>query len=130
MTLSERTELVKYRMNRAKETFSDVEFQVENRKWSTAVNRLYYACYYAVTALLLWNELNTKTHNGVRQMFALHFIKTNIIDRKHADIYTDIFDMRQTGDYGDFIIIDENKIIALLQPARELIGIIEKNLPK
>ena len=33
--------------------------------------------------------------------------------------------MRQTGDYGDFIIFEEGKVVALLQPARELILQIE-----
>lgn len=57
-------ELVKYRINRARETFTDVEFQVAHGKWNTAANRLYCACYYAVTAQLIWNEIYTKTHSG------------------------------------------------------------------
>ncbi|NDC40767.1 MAG: hypothetical protein EBZ77_04320 [Chitinophagia bacterium] len=63
-------------------------------------------------------------------MFALHFIRTNVMDIKLADVYTDIFEMRQTGDYDDFIVIDEHKVIPLLQPALELIGTIEALLPE
>ena len=117
MNKADKTELVTYRINRAKETLSEVEFHVENKKWNTAVNRLYYACYYAVTALLIWNDISTKTHNGVRQMFGLHFIKPGIISEKHGFFYTDIFEMRQTGDYDDFIVFEEDKVVALLAPA-------------
>lgn len=98
MTNEERLELTSYRIKRAKETLLEVEFQIANQKWNTAVNRMYYACYYAVIALLNWNGVNTKTHSGVRQMFGLHFIKTGIISLELGDFYTDIFEMRHTGD--------------------------------
>lgn len=38
---------------------------VANKKWNSAVNRLYYAVYYAVSALLVKNEIEAKTHAGV-----------------------------------------------------------------
>jgi uncharacterized protein (UPF0332 family) len=118
-------QLVTYRINRAKETLSEVEFQIENQKWNTAVNRLYYACYYAVIALLIRNDINTKTHAGVRQMFGLHFIKTGRIDIELGDFYTDIFEMRHTGDYDDFIVFEAETVIALLPAATKLIHRIE-----
>ncbi|MDR2058337.1 MAG: HEPN domain-containing protein [Dysgonamonadaceae bacterium] len=40
------------------------------------MNRLYYACYYAVTALLINSGIEAQTHAGVRRMLALHFTKT------------------------------------------------------
>ena len=85
MTGEEKIELVNYRLTRAKETLEEVSFQMENQKWNTAVNRLYYACYYAVSALLIWKEINTKTHSGTRQMFGLHFIKPEIISEQAGD---------------------------------------------
>ena len=49
----DRNEIVKYRISKAQETFREVEKHIENELWNTAINRLYYACYYAVTALLI-----------------------------------------------------------------------------
>jgi enterochelin esterase family protein len=43
---------------------------IENNKWNTAVNRLYYACFYAVIALLLKNDIETQSHNGARTKFS------------------------------------------------------------
>ncbi len=40
-----------YRIQRAKETISEVEKHIENKFWNTAINRMYYACFYAVGAL-------------------------------------------------------------------------------
>lgn len=56
MKEEERKELVEYRFSKAKKTLEEVDLHIENELWNTAVNRLYYACYYAVSALLLKNK--------------------------------------------------------------------------
>ena len=76
---------------------------IENLLWNTAVNRLYYACFYAVTALLHNSNLDTKTHSGVKRMFSLHFIKNGLISEDIGAFYTDLFNMRQNADYEDEI---------------------------
>ena len=43
-------------------------------------------------------------------MFALYFVKPGIIPVKHGDVYTDMFEMRQSGDYDDFIVFEESKV--------------------
>ena len=92
------------------------------------MNRLYYACYYAVTALLVSREIETTTHAGVRQMFGLHFVKTDIIARDLGRFYSDIFDMRQTGDYEDYIDFTEEDVLDLLPSANTLMSNIERLL--
>jgi uncharacterized protein (UPF0332 family) len=125
MNQEERQKLVKYRINKARETFSEVDLHIENNLWNTAVNRLYYACYYAVIALLIDKDIHAQTHSGVRQMFGLHFIKTGIIDKEAGKFYTDIFDLRQTGDYDDYIDFKKEDVLELIEPANELISKIE-----
>ena len=130
MNQKERQELVKYRITKARKTFKEVNLHVENKLWNTAVNRLYYACYYAVIALLLDEDIQAQAHSGVRQMFGLHFIKTGIIDKESGKFYTDIFDMRQTGDYDDYIDFKKEDVLDLIEPANELITKIEGLLKK
>ena len=103
---------------------------VENKLWNTAVNRLYYACYYAVIALLIDKDIKAQTHSGVRQMFGLHFVKSGLIDKESGKFYTDIFDMRQTGDYDDYIDFRKEDVLDLIDPANELISKIEMLLSK
>jgi len=126
MTDLEREELVSYRINRAFQTLKEIDILIENQLWSTAINRLYYACYYAVIALLLKNGIIPQTHSGVRQMFGLHFIKTGLIASDLGKFYSDIFDKRQTGDYDDFIVMNEKDVIGLIPSAKELIRTIEE----
>ena len=46
-------DLVLYRMARAQETLEDARILANAGRWNACVNRLYYACFYAVSALLV-----------------------------------------------------------------------------
>jgi uncharacterized protein (UPF0332 family) len=118
-------ELIKYRINRAKETYGEVEGLIKLGYLNTAVNRIYYACYYAVSALMIKNGLSAKSHAGVRQMFGLHFVKTGLISKEHAKYFTDLFDRRQTGDYDDFVEYKKETVEDLYTPALDFITAIE-----
>ncbi|WP_373515144.1 HEPN domain-containing protein [Persicitalea sp.] len=128
MKEKDREALARYRIQRARETFDEVSILIENGLWNTAVNRLYYASYYAVIALLIKHEINTNTHAGVRQMFGLHFVKTGIVDKELGKFYSSIFTMRQNGDYEDYFEFSEEEVLAWLEPADELINKIEELL--
>lgn len=128
MNDQDRIELANYRIKRAKDTLLEINLHIENKLWSTAVNRLYYACYYAVSALLVKNNIGAQTHGDTRQMFGLHFIKTGLIPKESGKFYTDIFDKRQTGDYDDFVEIGKEDVICLLEPAKRLVLEIENLL--
>ena len=68
--------LVAYRIQRAYETLREAEVMIRESFYNAAINRLYYACYYATVALLLKYDIQTQTHNGVKTMLGLHFIST------------------------------------------------------
>jgi uncharacterized protein (UPF0332 family) len=53
MTVNNKSEYIKYRFNRRQESFDEALIMIENKKWNTAISRLYYSCYYAAIALLL-----------------------------------------------------------------------------
>jgi uncharacterized protein (UPF0332 family) len=60
-------EYAEYRIKRARETISEVQTLIENKFWNTAVNRMYYACFYAVGALLIKQDIVTSSHSGTRK---------------------------------------------------------------
>ena len=128
MNDKDRKELVVYRIHRAKETLKEIDILVDNELWNTTINRLYYACYFAVIGLLVSKEIVTQTHSGVRMMFGLHFVKTGIINKELGKFYTDIFDKRQTGDYDDFVDFSKEEVLNMILPAKQLIDSIEKIL--
>ena len=81
-------------------------------------------------ALLIDKNIHAQTHSGVRQMFGLHFVKSGFIDKESGKFYSDIFDMRQAGDYDDYIDFKKEDVLDLIGPANELITKIEILLSK
>jgi uncharacterized protein (UPF0332 family) len=76
-------DLIDYRIKRAFETLNEAEKMMENEFWNASVNRIYYACYYSVSGLLLKKGVDTSTHKGIRQMFGLHFVQTGTVSREY-----------------------------------------------
>lgn len=116
---------INYRITRAWDTLDDAKILAEKEKWNSTINRLYYAVYYAVMALLLKYELNPTTHNGAKTNFTEHFIKTQKIDKQYGKIYAQLFIWRQKGDYDDLFDFEENQVMQYFEPVKELIRIIE-----
>ena len=54
-----RTDLVKYRMERANETLQEARLLAKEGYYNATFNRLYYACFYAALALLAKNGIPT-----------------------------------------------------------------------
>ena len=84
MTEYKPEDYAKYRIEKAQSTIKEVEVLIENKFWNSAINRMYYACFYAVTALLIKHEIHTSSHSGVRQKFGLHFVQTGKIEKNLA----------------------------------------------
>ena len=103
-------ELVLYRLQRARETLKDARILAQAQRWNPCVNRLYYACFYAVSALLIQEGLSSSKHSGVRSLFNRHFVKTNKVSKETARIFNDLFERRQEGDYMDFISFKESQV--------------------
>ena len=115
-------DLIRYRLERAKETILEAEKMAEIDHWNTCINRLYYACFYAVSALLLANDLSSTKHSGVIGMFNLHFIKTEILSKSSGRLFNNLFIYRQQSDYEDMFTMDESKVLPLITQTKELKG--------
>lgn len=118
-------DFVKYRMERARDVYEDALILAENKKWNSTINRLYYAAYYAVTALLLNSNFNTGTYNGAKSKFSEHFIKEGTITKEHGKVYSQLFTWRHKGDYDDLFDFDEQQVRPYIAPVEELIDSIE-----
>ena len=121
----ERIDLVNYRIEKAKNAFAEIPVLIENQFFGTAMNWLYYACFYAVTALLINDGCEAHTHSGVKTSLGLYFIKENKLDKSFAKMYDQLFNLRQKGDYEDWVYIKEEDILPYIAPAEEFIKTIE-----
>ena len=124
-------DLIQYRLRRSFETLEDARILAKAERWNACVNRLYYACFYAVTALLSQQDLHSSKHSGIRSLFNLHFVKTSIVPKDYTTTYNDLFEQRQESDYVDFVIFESSQIQPLIPKAESFVeliaNLIEKN---
>lgn len=113
--------LIDYRMQRAYDTLKEAEVMNRESFYNAAVNRLYYACYYAAVALLLKYDIQTQTHNGVKTMLGLHFISTGKLSIKIGKTFGTLFEKRHSGDYDDFVYCDQELVDSLCPQAKSFI---------
>ena len=117
-----------YRIERAETTFNDAVILYNSKSWNSCVNRLYYASFYMVSALLLTHKIEAKTHNGVRISFFREFIKNGEIEKKFGKLYTDLFAWRNEGDYADFIDFDEETLNTVLPFTKEFLDLLREKI--
>ena len=102
LTDEQRISIVKYRIENAHSTLAEVQSHIKNGYYNTAVNRMYYACYYAACAILIAYGIETKSHDGVRQKIGQNLVLTGKLSPELGRFYSRLFSKRSTGDYDDF----------------------------
>jgi uncharacterized protein (UPF0332 family) len=125
MTKSIKQDYISYRLKSSKETLEAARLLAKNEHWNSSINRLYYSCFYAISALLYKYDINANSHAGLKHQFTLHFIKKEVIDKELGRVFVELFDWRQKGDYGDFYDFDKDKTMPLFKPVETLIQTVE-----
>lgn len=92
--------LIKYRLKEADASIEEASVLLrENMSLRAVMNRLYYAMFYAVLALLQEKQLGTSKHMGAIAMFDREFVKNGIFDKEMSKALHRAFQLRQKGDY-------------------------------
>ena len=121
-----RKALVEYRLERAYATMEETAVMTEKEFYNAAVNRLYYACYYATEALLLKHKIEAKSHAGVKAMLGLHFVSKGMVPVTIGKTLSTLYEKRQSGDYDDFIYCDKEMTDDLTIQAQTYIDCLAK----
>jgi uncharacterized protein (UPF0332 family) len=121
---------INYRLEKARKTLEDAKILANSQSWNSSVNRLYYACFYAVIAVLSKYEIESHTHMGAKSQFSLHFIKTGLIDKDSGLLFSDLFDLRHKGDYADFIEFEQSLVNTLIPKVEIFLNQIESLVKK
>jgi len=125
-----REDLIKYRRERAAETLEDARMMFERRRLFSAVNRIYYALFYEVIALLHTKNLSSPKHTGIRALFNKHFVKPGTVDVDIGKFYSKMFDLRQESDYDDLVYFEEEKVKEWLESAENCMKKLEECIDK
>ena len=123
MSLSdeERRAIVLYRIEKAQMAIADIHKLIPLCMWSVIANRLYYALYYAASALLIHNRHKVSTHKGVIALFNLYYIKDGLLPKEDGVLFANIFAFRQGSDYDDFFDATEEDVKRYLPQVEALV---------
>jgi len=119
-------DLIVYRIERARETFEEALLMQREGHWNACANRLYYACYYVVTALLARKGLASSKHTGIKALFNQHFVKIGLISKENGRLYNGLFDARQEGDYVDFVVFERDDVEPWISHVKDFIETISQ----
>lgn len=96
----ERQIIVGLEKEKALNTFAEIEILRQVGLWNNIANRLYYAAFHAVSALLINDHHNVGTHQGAVSMLHQHYVKTGILAKEDGAFYSQLQTMREKSDYN------------------------------
>lgn len=79
---------IRYRIQKSEETYKAACLLADGKMWNSVVNRLYYSCFYAVSALLLSKDIIARSHAGVISQFSENFVRTGVISLENFKTYS------------------------------------------
>jgi len=125
-------EVVGYWVEKAEDSLNAAEDELKAGRLAFSVNRIYYACFYVVSAVLLNKGFKFQKHSGVRAAFHKHLVKAGLVSRENGQLYDELFEARQRGDYIELVRFEKQQVEEWLQKARSFVeavkSLISKNL--
>ena len=120
--------VIKYWMEKAQESMESATSEFNSNRNTTAVRNLYYACFYALTAVLLKEGPAFKKHTAVKAALHKDLIKTGVVEPGWGKFYNRIFDSRHEGDYQPLRIFDAEEVKLYLDEGAGFIAQMQKLL--
>jgi uncharacterized protein (UPF0332 family) len=124
----QRQEIVKLRLENARQALADAAALLERSSFRAAVNRCYYAMYYAASALALKGNKTFHKHSGLIAFFHAEFVKPGLVSRDLGRILQKGFDNRSEADYQDVVRFTPADVESALQEAQRFVREVESYL--
>jgi len=122
-------ELAQYRIQQATESLDEARFLLAGGKSARSViNRAYYAMFYSVLALLVYEEFSSSKHSGVLSYFNRRFIKGGIFDKSLGFGLGKAFELRQRADYRERVEPAEEQARESLHQAERFVEAVTAHL--
>lgn len=117
-------------IERAKERLEEAKILFEEKHYSGAISRAYYAFFEAAHAALITKGISAKTHAGVITLFSLHFVKTEQIPAQFIRFFKQAKEARETADYTFLKDFTKEETERIIQTAEDFVKEIEKRFKK
>lgn len=106
----------------ARDALLSAQFNLDGGFYGVAVNRAYYAFFYAATALLLTVDITRNKHSGVLAAFREHFVKPGTFSVHDSHAYGEALELRNVSDYEMLGKVEEEQARSVVQSADRFIS--------
>ena len=117
----ERKIIVGLEIEKAENIVSQINELEKLSYWDNIANRMYYALFHAVSALLIFDKHNVSTHKGSIVLFGQFYIKTGVFNINDGRLFSQLQTIREKSDYNCAYQTSEDEIKPLIYPTIELI---------
>lgn len=118
----EMTAYIRYRLEKAQEVYEAACVLYRASQWNSVINRLYYACFYSASALLMYKHISAKSHSGVIGQFSECIVRPGIISVEEFRIYAKLLNWRSKGDYNDLFDFSKEDVDSMMEPVNGFIN--------
>lgn len=115
-------DMIKAQIAKSEEKLSAAKSLFKDEFFDDAVSRAYYAVFHAASAVLLAEGITVETHDALKTMFGLKFVKTGKINKRYGRILNTLKDERENGDYDIFTDFDSQEVDDIVKQAEEFVG--------
>ena len=115
-------------IERAEKITEQFETLRQQQYWDTLVNRMYYAAFHAMSALMIHNAISIHTHRGALNAFNKEFVRTEIFTVEEGHLFSKLEGLRERGDYNCFVDATEEETVPLIEPLKALIAKIKSRV--
>lgn len=116
-----RLEIIDYWLKKADEALESARSESLAGRLGFAVNRAYYACFYAASAVLLQMGKKFVKHSGLRAAIHQDLVKTGRLDIRLGKIFDRIFENRQSADYVELWQFEADQVETIIKDASEFV---------
>ena len=108
-------------LEKADKTVGQMRYNMQGGEWEMVANRLYYALFHAVCALLINDKHEVGTHRGAVNKFRLFYVKEGVFTNEEGKLYSQLQSLREDGDYNCSIDVDQDDVEGKVTPTLRLI---------
>ena len=113
--------MVGLELEKADATFAEYVGLTEKGYWNTLANRLYYALFHAVSALLISDGREVGSHKGAAIRFHQYYVRQGLFSEDEGSFYSQMETLREKSDYNCFFNVSEHEICSRIEPTRQFI---------
>lgn len=125
MTDKNRVDLMKYRMEMARERLNSSKVLLDAGSYKDSISRSYYAMFTAIRALLAMDGQDFSKHAGVISFFQKEYVKSGNFDKKYSKYISQAFQIRNNSDYADFFLVSLQDTKEQYERAVEFLDVVE-----